>query len=224
MTPLERLDRPQSLSDLAYEQLRAGILAGEFHVGRRMSVVTVAEQLSISRSPVRAAVERLSAEGLLAIDATGIELVGYDRDYLLATLDVRKPLEILASELAAKHATYEQRSQLAGVQREFDEAVAETDPVRSYEADVGFHHQLWEICGNEVLQQELERLHARGIVASFTVAWAPIPDTSVPEHAAILAAILAGDPIAAAEASAVHMDHLIDRVRTGASHPEYTVD
>jgi DNA-binding GntR family transcriptional regulator len=216
---LTSVGRPHSLSELAYQQLRAGILAGEFGVGRRFSVVTVAERLSISRSPVRAAVERLSAEGLISIDATGIEVRGYDRDDLLQTLAVRAPLEVLAARLATQNASPGQRGELLGIQDRFRESIDHNDPVGAYEYDVGFHQHVWEICGNAVLTQELQRLHARAIVASQTVKWAPIPAALVPEHDEIASAIIAGDVERAAAVSARHMEHIVERVRTGASYP-----
>lgn len=219
MAALEPVARPLSLSDMAYHQLRAGILAGEFKHGDRLSVVTLAERLSISRSPVRSAVERLSAEGLLTIDALGIELVGYNRQDLLDSLAVRQPLEVLAARLAAEHATDEGLAELRAIYAKFLGAVDHREETAAYGLDVGFHQTLWSICGNPVLEQELQRLHARGVVASFTTAWVPLHVEAVSEHGAIHDAVIAGDAEAAGRAAAVHMDELIARVRTGSSHP-----
>jgi len=218
-SPLQPVGRPQSLADLAYEQLKAGILAGDFRLGHRFSVVNVAEQLSISRSPVRAAVERLSAEGLLTIDAGGIEIVGYDREDLLETLAVRTPLEILAAQLAASRAGELEREHLVETQQRFVHAIAQEDPLQSYEFDLGFHHEIWRIAGNAVLEQELHRLHVRGIVASQTISWSPLPVDSVPEHDRIAEAIIAGDAALAGRLAADHLEHITAKVRTGSSKP-----
>lgn len=55
---LKPVVRPASLTDLAYSQLREGVLSGGLLNGGRVSVVALAEQLGMSRSPVRSAVER----------------------------------------------------------------------------------------------------------------------------------------------------------------------
>ncbi|WP_241781363.1 GntR family transcriptional regulator [Mycolicibacterium phlei] len=98
--PFEPVQRPAGLSDLAYDQLRSRILDGQFPTGRRTSVVSIAEQLNMSRSPVRAAVERLVNEGLLVVTAVGIDLARLDHRDLIDGLQVRSRLEGLAARLA----------------------------------------------------------------------------------------------------------------------------
>lgn len=221
ISSFQPVDRPISLSELAYQQLRAGILAGDFKTNGRVSVVTVAEQLSISRSPVRAAVERLSAEGLITIATSGIELVDYNLQDLLDTLEVRRPLEATASGRLARAATSEQRSALVTQHENFVAAVDRGADAAAYGFDVGLHAKIWAMCGNRVLEQELQRLQARGIVASYTLSWTPLHVEAVTEHSAIIDAIIAGDSEAAEAAALRHMDGLIGRVRDGVAKPYF---
>src|SRR5689334_1942731 len=94
------VQRPAGLSDLAYDQLRARILDGDFPSAQKMSVVSIADQLQMSRSPVRSAVERLVTEGLLVVTSSGIELAQLGFAELIDGLQVRSRLEGLAARLA----------------------------------------------------------------------------------------------------------------------------
>ena len=62
---MNNLKTPQSIQEKAYSYLRQKILSGEFAPGEALSEVTIARELGNSRGPLREAVRRLRAEGLL---------------------------------------------------------------------------------------------------------------------------------------------------------------
>jgi DNA-binding GntR family transcriptional regulator len=209
----EPVQRPAGLSDLAYDQLRSTILDGEFPAARRMSVVSIAEQLNMSRSPVRAAVERLVTEGLLTVTAMGIELARLDHVDLVDGLLVRSRLEGLAARLAADRLTAAELTALRDNLNRFDSAVRSGDSVAARRLDLDFHSLIRDSCGNRLLIENLRRVQARVIVATYTTAWVAAHEAVIDEHAAIVTALEARDADAAERASIDHLERLIERVR-----------
>jgi DNA-binding GntR family transcriptional regulator len=209
----EPVQRPAGLSDLAYDQLRSTILNGEFPAGRRMSVVSIAEQLNMSRSPVRAAVERLVTEGLLTVTAMGIELAQLDHVDLIDGLLVRSRLEGLTARLSSESLT---AAELTGLRENlalFESAVRKGDTVAARRLDLDFHSIIRDGCGNRLLVENLRRVQARVIVATYATAWVAAHEAVIEEHAAIVKALEARDGDAAERASIEHLERLIDRVR-----------
>ncbi|GFG54995.1 GntR family transcriptional regulator [Mycolicibacterium agri] len=210
--PFEPVQRPAGLSDLAYEQLRSRILDGDFPEGRRMSVVSIAEQLNMSRSPVRAAVERLVTEGLLVVTAVGIELAQLDHADLIEGLQVRSRLEGLATRLATDRLMADDFTSLRKNLTLFDAAVRSSDTVTARRLDLEFHSVIRDKCGNRLLVENLRRVQARVIVATYMTAWVPAHEAVIDEHAAILKALEKRDADAAEHAAIEHLERLITRV------------
>lgn len=62
-----KVERPQSLTDLAYDRLREGIVLGELRLGEQVSEALLAQRMGISKTPIREALVRLRIEGLVEI-------------------------------------------------------------------------------------------------------------------------------------------------------------
>jgi GntR family transcriptional regulator of vanillate catabolism len=92
---------PVSIS--ATEQLRAAILAGEFLPGERLFEVRLSERLGVSRTPVRAALQALAADGLLDhAPNRGYSVRVFDAAEILQAYEIRAVLEGLAAKRAAQ--------------------------------------------------------------------------------------------------------------------------
>ncbi|WP_211840745.1 GntR family transcriptional regulator [Saccharopolyspora hirsuta] len=213
MNVVDRVPRPKSLTELAYQELRDGILEGGFAPGRRVSVVSLAAEMGMSRSPVRAAVERLATDGLMTLTPGGAFVPTAGRGDLLDALAVRAPLEGLAARLAAPQLADSDIDVLSSIHAEFDAAVKRGDTRVARKADFQFHQQVQTHCGNECLVEHLERVQARVILATYSTAWSSDQTKAVPEHALILAALSARDGEAAGRAATVHLENLAERVR-----------
>ncbi len=99
------MTQPISLSqtEKAQQELRELILAGELNPGARISELWLVERLSVSRTPVRAALQRCHAEGLLAEHPNGGYVVRqFTPDDILDAIELRGTLEGLAARLAAE--------------------------------------------------------------------------------------------------------------------------
>jgi DNA-binding GntR family transcriptional regulator len=210
---VQRVTRPESLTELAYRQLRNGILDGDFASGQRLSVVSLSAELGMSRSPVRSAIERLASEGLMRLTAGGALIPTPGRGDLLDALSVRAALEGLAARLAAPQLEPDDVAALEELHTRFGDAVQRGDTLTAQKVDLEFHQQIQARCGNECLVQHLERVQARVILATYSTAWSSNQRQAVPEHARILAALTDRDSEAAARAASQHLENLAERIR-----------
>jgi len=95
-----------SAADYAYGRLRRDIILKRLEPGQRLSEAGLAEQLEVSRTPVREALRRLGAEGLVVlVPNSGVWVASPSLQEMVDTFDVREGLECMAVERAARHAT-----------------------------------------------------------------------------------------------------------------------
>jgi DNA-binding GntR family transcriptional regulator len=106
MSEIPHLDihKREDLRDQTYVQLRKAILSGPIRPGTVLVQEQLAEQLGISRTPVRDALDRLANEGLVVRSPGGrIQVAPFSLDELHEKYAVRQALETLALRLAAPH-------------------------------------------------------------------------------------------------------------------------
>ena len=105
-----------SVVDLAYERIRQLVLDGDIAPGERLGQVELAERLGISRTPVREALRRLSAEGLVDSHPNrGFWAAELGLDAVLRRLEVRLILEPGIARLAAERRTERHLAELAAL-------------------------------------------------------------------------------------------------------------
>lgn len=111
-----------SLADQAYDQLRHSIAAGSLQPGERITERGLASLLSVSATPVREALRRLEAEGLVERTGPRTLVIAFRGSASLAQrIEVRAALRGLVARFAARHATPEQLSEMAAVLDESDD-------------------------------------------------------------------------------------------------------
>src|SRR5688500_15689005 len=92
-----------SLPDLAYDHLRDAILTGEFKDGADLPQEEIAARLGVSRLPVREALRRLDAEGLVVLrPRRGYVVASLDPEEIEDVLDLQAHLESLAGHAATR--------------------------------------------------------------------------------------------------------------------------
>jgi DNA-binding GntR family transcriptional regulator len=133
--------------DLAYERIRQLVLNGDIAPGARLAQVELAEHLGISRTPVREALRRLSAEGLVDFHPNrGFWAADLGLDAVLRRLEVRLILEPGIARLAAERRTDRHLAEL-------DRSIAREEKARSglaaHDASREFHFVLARATGNE---------------------------------------------------------------------------
>jgi DNA-binding GntR family transcriptional regulator len=102
-----------AVADLAYKAVRESILSGAEPPGARLREEELAASIGVSRTPVREALRRLQAEGLVEIlPNRGAVVVGWPEDELDEIFDLRTLLEGYSARRAAGHTTAEQLAEL----------------------------------------------------------------------------------------------------------------
>ena len=141
--PARASERPASAADQAYRSLRDAILSGGLQLDARLTELSIAESLGISRTPVREAIKRLILEGFLSRErGQGLRVTTLDPDEVQQIFRIRLMLESYAARRAAERATPEEAAELkrlAEVMSAHSPARSEADYVVVSEANAAFH-------------------------------------------------------------------------------------
>jgi DNA-binding GntR family transcriptional regulator len=182
--------KADSVVDLAYQRIRSMVIEGEIPPGARLGQVELAEQLGISRTPVREALRRLTGEGLAEfVPNRGFRAACPSIDDVLRRLEVRSLVEPGIARLAAERRT---DADLARLHETIErEARAETR-IEAHDASRDFHITLAQATGNRELVAVLEAMWIVEIGRRLLSARATSADWrrfDVAEHRAIAAAV-----------------------------------
>lgn len=145
-------------------ELRKRILSGELPGGTRLFEVPLAEQLEISRTPVREAMSRLAEEGLLdRVRSGGFVVRTFGYADIVDAIELRGVLEGTAARLAAERGVApEALDQISATVRRLDgcfgELPGEVDFDAYSELNARFHDQLAGLSGSEVVRREVLRV------------------------------------------------------------------
>ena len=122
------LDNYKPLRDVVFENLRSAILEGKLKSGQRLMEVQLAEQLGVSRTPVREAIRKLELEGLVVmLPRKGAYVANISVKDLMDVLEIRASLEGLGASLAAERRTEEDIKNLEEIEEECEQAVITQD-------------------------------------------------------------------------------------------------
>jgi DNA-binding GntR family transcriptional regulator len=198
--------RADSVVDLAYERIRSMVIEGEIPPGARLGQVELAEQLGISRTPVREALRRLTGEGLAEfVPNRGFRAASPGLNDVLRRLEVRSLLEPGIARLAAARRTHDD---LIRLQESIAREEAATTKIAAHDASRDFHLLLAGATGNPELVSMLGSLWIVEIGRRLLAARATSADwraADVAEHRAILAAVGARDGELAARLMGEHI-------------------
>jgi DNA-binding GntR family transcriptional regulator len=196
------------LKDDAYERLKDMIVRGEFEPGRFLSERRLAERLSMSKTPVRSAVERLANEGLVLVSPQqGIVVAAVSFTEIIDLFEIRMALESFVVTQLSDRLTPEQLRRLNANLDEQAEAARLGDVAENMRLDTAFHFLLCEFQGNQEIARVMWRMRdrlARIIVGVLRQRPQRMLE-SLAEHRAIVEAIGAGDGGKAAEATRAHL-------------------
>ncbi|NPD16499.1 GntR family transcriptional regulator [Xinfangfangia sp. D13-10-4-6] len=210
-TGLERLaftlDRHLSVSDQLHSVLRRAIVEVRLLPGTPISENSICRQFSVSRTPVRTAIQRLAEEGLVDVFpqlgsfVAPISLAGLQDSHF-----IRRSLEVaLLREVAPKWTPEMSRAMREAV-AEQERVIAGNDPDGFFHADEAFHHLLGTFAGREGVWQAI--MAAKVTLTRFHRYWAKperLPDV-IREHLAVVDALDRGDVAGAEQALTTHLD------------------
>ncbi|MBE1463451.1 GntR family transcriptional regulator [Kibdelosporangium phytohabitans] len=204
-------DAASSSADAVYTTLRFRFANADLAPGERLTEAALAQELGVSRTPIREALGRLQTDGLVVPAARGVAVATLTSDEIGHIYELRASLEGLAAAQAA-------RQQAAGliapaviraVQEAADEverAVEEGDAKQSARANMAFHRAFGGIPGNPFLEDALHRVWDRIAVSTVSnLADGDWAKTVLRQHQDICRAIVAGDADAARVAAEGHI-------------------
>lgn len=211
---LVKLDRPSSLADQAYQQVKASIIQGHLAPGTRTSEVDLARSLGISRSPLREALRRLQEEGLVeAFSGRGIQVTELTPQAVREVYEVRVALERMAAALAAGHIPHDAIDKMGSALKEIRSDLDRGDTTPFNELELPFHDLFVMNCGNDLLIKYIARVRdqlARVVV--FAGALLEHTRLSYEEHVEILAVMKHEDADELASAVEHHLRNVADRI------------
>ena len=197
----------KSLVDKAYKIIRQRILDNVYPAGYRALEQDFADQLGLSRTPVREALLKLQAEGLVeVIPRHGARVLPVSPDDMREIYEMLTALEPMAAELVArKKLGPEDLQPLIEASRGMTAALKADNLDAWAESDERYHRYLIALAGNRLLSDTLQGLWDRAHRARMvTLRLRPKPVNSTKEHYAIVEAIRAGDSKKAAQLYRAH--------------------
>lgn len=150
------------LRDEVFNTLRERILKGALKPGERLMEIHLADQLGVSRTPIREAIRMLELEGLVKmVPRKGAQVAKISREDLQDVLEVRKALDTLAVKLACERITEDEIIKLKMAEEEFERVLKVGDTTQIAEADVAFHDVIQVASKNKRLKSMISNLAER---------------------------------------------------------------
>src|SRR5580704_10779677 len=205
-TPKRRLGEEHSpLHDRVVMELRQAILSGRLKPGERLVEGRLADELGVSRNPVREAIRALASEGLIEVTARrGAAVATMTEQEARETIELRALLEGQNARLAARRHDQQIIKRIEAVLNKGSAAVAAKRFEQLFDLNLLFHRELAAAGQNTVLGELLQKLRERT-----SMLFSPMDPgrqaRSWEEHAAILRAIIDGDERRAATLAAEHV-------------------
>ncbi|SDT46480.1 GntR family transcriptional regulator [Bradyrhizobium canariense] len=203
---MRRLGQDQfSLHDRVVAELRQAILSGRLRPGERLVEERLADELGVSRNPVREAIRALASEGLVNVTARrGATVATMTEQEARETIEVRALLEGQNARLAARRGDKQIIKRIEAILNKGTAAVASKRFDQLFDLNQKFHSELAAAGQNTVLGDLLQKFRERTAML-----FAPMDPSrqarTWEEHAAILRAIIDGDERTSATLAAEHV-------------------
>ncbi len=154
------LDEYKPLRDIVFETLKEAILTGKFEPKERLMEIKLADQLGVSRTPVREAIRKLELEGLVVMEARkGAYVSDISFKDIIDTLEVREALETFAVKLAVEKNKVEDISEIEKLNLSFQNAYKNKDVKKMVECDTEIHKAIINLSENRKLISFMEELN-----------------------------------------------------------------
>lgn len=205
-TIMASLKTPALYSQVA-DLVRKRIFQQELRPGDRIDEVSLAEELGVSRTPVREALKIMDAHGLVTLEPRrGCRVRVLDGEDLEQLFPVMAVLEGLIANQAVIRSDATELKNLERIHQNLEDAAEEGDIDRYYEHNYEFHTRLQELCGNPYLQKSAADLRRILILARHRQLKAPGRlQNSLQEHRDLMDAFRNKDPEAAEKQMRYHL-------------------
>jgi len=207
---MNKLNELPNLTELSYRSIRQSILNGSIERSTRLTEEYFASQLGISKSPVREALNRLEAEGLIRIEPRrGVYVRDFSPKEIQDLYDVRVVLEL--HSIAAADITPEMLNLLLESTARTKEILTEGDKAKHIEEDFLFHRTIAEATGNIEFCRIFENVQQKTLLCRYK-SYELSATTSPLAHKKIYQALKIGDKKAAQAAMRKHIIFVRDKL------------
>jgi DNA-binding GntR family transcriptional regulator len=195
-------------ADIAYEYIREQIVNGSYLPGQRMTLAELSGNCGMSHMPVREALVRLQREGLIDGEPhKGVRVAQLSLKDARELFAIRTELEGLAAWTACSSGDPRLARDLETINQAFARAFAAEDFSAMGAANRSFHRRILQAAGSAQLHRVLEDIWT--VSLRYRLGYKLIPgraQCTIDEHAALIAAIRAGDPERARAAAREHIE------------------
>ncbi|HZK86694.1 MAG TPA: GntR family transcriptional regulator [Syntrophomonas sp.] len=215
------LDSYKPLRELVLEAIREAIKNGSLQPRERLMEIQLADELGVSRTPVREALRKLELEGFIVmVPRKGAYVSDLTMKDVADVFEIRAALEGLAAALAAERITEEELETMERLLVEKGEAINLDDIGKLVAVDTKFHEAMYQASRNERLSAIISNLREQ--IQRFRLTSLSIPgrkEDSLREHRNLLEAIQARDIQLARQLAQEHIENaenvLIDSLKKG---------
>lgn len=187
--------------------LTQAISAGELAPGERIDEVKLTERFGVSRTPVREALSRLVAQGILIPgEKRGVRVAEYTREQLAQIFEAMHEIEAACARVAAQRLTLLARVEIEGAQADCMAAAEAGDRSAYLKANEAFHLTIYRATGNPYMAEIASEFRNRtGAARAKKFATEADLLTSAHSHANLISLIFSEDSDAASDGMRAHM-------------------
>lgn len=203
------LDSYKPLRELVLDAIREAVISGALKPRERLMEIQLAEELGVSRTPIREALRKLELEGFIVmVPRKGAYVADFSFKDIADVYEIRAALEGLAAGLAAERITDEELENMERLLAEKAEAIVQRDMDKLVEVDTKFHEiiyqasrnkRLWAIISN--LREQIQRCRTTSL------AFPGRMQKSLEEHRNIVEAIQSRDPQLSRQLAQEHIEN-----------------
>lgn len=208
------IKREDSLGERVAHELRVQVIGGRLRPGTHLVEGQLAERFDVSRGPVRDALRRLEAEGLVASQRRGVYVTGLGAEDVEELYTLRDSLESLALTLAMNKASDDDWAHSQSCVERMRRAAERSDARLFTAADLDFHSRFYELSGHRRLIAVWEQYRPTfAVVLDITNAQDVDLHAPAEDHATLLDAARRGDRELALTTLRAHLVGARDRLR-----------
>ena len=204
-----KLDSYKPLREVVYETLRDAIRNGSLTPGERLMEIQLAEELGVSRTPVREAIRKLELERFVVmLPRRGTYVANLSLKDINEVFEIRSALDGLAAGLAAERITEEELEQMERLLVEIADHIEQHDNQKIVEADEAFHDILYRASRNERLVGIIFNLREQFTrFRSVSINYPGRLQNTLEEHRQLVEAIAQRNPEAAMQKAREHIEN-----------------
>jgi DNA-binding GntR family transcriptional regulator len=206
----------QTLTDRVYDRLLDAFTDRELKPGERLKLEDLAMRMNVSPTPLRHALARLEAEGIVRADPRrGIHVVSYSPTDMANLYEARLMCEAYAAQKAAPTITDVQLKRLQEALKAYEGIAHQNEPAARpgwVRKDVEYHRCIVDLAGNATISGWFRTLSVHVQTLLLSTSADRDPSVSIGEHRKVYEALAARDPVACVQALTLHIVAARDNV------------